>query len=69
MDSAPNRLRGWRRAAGITVPALAARLEVTQAAVEHWLSGRRIPTGAHAAAIERLTGGLIPAAAWYEAAA
>ena len=45
---------------------IARRLEVTQQAVSYWLTGRRVPTGKTALAIQETY--RIPIADWYRAA-
>lgn len=46
--------------------AFAAKLGVRQSEVSRWLSGLRVPGGELAFAIQRITGGKVPAESWYE---
>lgn len=63
-SSAGRALAEWRRAQGLTVPELARRCGVTRAAVEHWTSGRHVPSGMARRVVELVTAGAIPAGSW-----
>ena len=43
---------------------LAERVATSQKTLGWWLSGRAVPSASHAAHLETLTGGEIPASAW-----
>ena len=59
----------WISSKGLTRRGVAADLGVSPACVTRWCSGERRPGPGHALAIERLTGGFVPAKGWGIAAA
>jgi DNA-binding transcriptional regulator YdaS (Cro superfamily) len=63
---APNRLARHLEDKGMTQTALADRMGVSQALVNQWVTGRRRPNLDSAFAIERATGGAIPASYWLD---
>lgn len=61
---AAKRLARFLADGGLTQAAFAARVKVSAAVVCMWLSGLRRPGGWSAMAIERETGGRVPASLW-----
>lgn len=58
-------LRCWiERSGHYTQSALAARLDVSRAAVSKWCSGEMSPSRERAEELERLSGGAVPAHLW-----
>ena len=57
-------LQNWFTAQGRKKCWAARCLGVTPAAVTLWTQGKRIPAPEYRSAIEKLTGGAVPAAAW-----
>lgn len=57
-------MRDWRKAQGLTQLVLARRLRVVQSIVCDWEGGNKLPGVGNAFAIERLSAGKVPAAAW-----
>ena len=57
-------LQNWFTAQGRKKCWAAGCLGVTPAAVTLWTQGKRIPAPEYWGAIEKLTGGIVPAAAW-----
>jgi transcriptional regulator with XRE-family HTH domain len=52
----PDRIRAARQAAGLTQVEVAARLNVQQATVSHWETGRKSPTTANLVRLAFLLG-------------
>lgn len=62
------RLRAWLGRTGTTQVELAGRLGVRQPSVASWLAARTLPTEAHRAEIERLSGGEVLGGDWAQPA-
>lgn len=67
-DPSPNRgaaaLRLWLVATERDAPDVAAILDISPAAVRHWLRGVRLPTRVPRERLSRLTRGEVPPEAW-----
>lgn len=59
-------VREWLRLHGLTARSLAASLEVDEATVSRWLNGALMPSKVSRLAMEHITQGAAPAAAWLE---
>lgn len=64
----PALLRAWLRDTETLQKDLAERLGLHEATVSYWLSGRNVPLRDAAVALEKATGGMVPAASWPEEA-
>lgn len=64
MPVAGRALRHWWIESGLSLKEIAARLNVARNTLSRWMHGGRTPIGDQRTAIERLTGGKVPAAAW-----
>lgn len=62
-------LREWFVSVGTTAKDFAARLEVREETLSRWLSGRLVPSMVSRLAIEHVTHGRVPTAAWTTIAA
>jgi transcriptional regulator with XRE-family HTH domain len=60
-------LRMWMARQGYSPRQVARRLGVSRPAVQRWLQGVRLPGLRAALALERLTGGAVPARSWLAA--
>lgn len=57
-------LRKWRIAKGMSRRALAAELHTSVPSICDWENGKKNPSLRFALAIEKLTGGTVPAISW-----
>lgn len=62
--NAASSLRAYQKTNRLTQRALAEHLQVSEAQISLWLSGKRGPSLATAVQVEERTGGAVPATSW-----